>query len=410
MSKKGAAPSVDKSYTPGDIVLAKIKGYPSWPGQITDGKDAPVNVRSQQPPKSKTYLVRFFPTGDYAWTARRDISSLTKDEIDTYVSSSSKKKGDLLEAYKIAKDPSSWLKMREDEANAVAAYDDEDMLASADEASGSKGKAATKKRKAVAAKKDPVEDKKAKKAKLEKLAKTRAPPKSTKKAEKEEAEAAPPSKKSKPTPAPAPVEVDDPGLKQVRDWRHKLQKVFLSNKNEVPLNADVSHYSIVTIPNPRQPIELMVPHFDPQEMPKCREYFDAMETFDMKREWLAESKLAKVLKRIVLLNPNQIPDEETHKFRERSTALAQKWASLTDPSGQATPKEDGTAKSEEHKELAAASTETPNDSSAPAEEYKDKMEGVTETNGTNGSATTQAADASPANDAATTAPQDEVTA
>ncbi|SCZ89353.1 BZ3500_MvSof-1268-A1-R1_Chr9g10378 [Microbotryum saponariae] len=384
MSKKGAAPSVDKSYTAGDIVLAKIKGYPSWPGQITDGKDAPVNVRSQQPPKSKTYLVRFFPTGDYAWTAPRDISSLTKDEIDTYVSSSSKKKGDLLEAYKIAKDPSSWLKAREDEANAVAAYDDEDMLASADEASGSKGKATTKKRKAVAAKKDPVEDKKAKKAKLEKLAKTRAPPKSTKKAEKEEAEAAPPSKKSKPTPAPAPVEVDDPGLKQVRDWRHKLQKVFLSNKNEVPLNAD--------------------------EMPKCREYFDAMETFVMKREWLAESKLAKVLKRIVLLNPNQIPDEETYKFRERSTALAQKWASLTDPSGQATPKEDGTAKPEEHKDLAAASTETPNDSSAPAEESKDKMEGVTETNGTNGSASTKAADASPANDAATTAPQDEVTA
>ncbi|SCV69712.1 BQ2448_1106 [Microbotryum intermedium] len=381
MSKKGAAPSVDKSYTPGDVVLAKIKGYPSWPGQITDGKDAPLLVRNQQPPKSKTYLVRFFPTGDYAWTAPRDLSSLTPDEIDTYVSSSSKKKGDLLEGYKIAKDPSAWLKAREDEANAAAAYDDEDMLASGDEASGSKGKAATKKRKAVVAKKDPVEDKKAKKAKLEKLAKTRAPPKAT---EKDEAEATSPPKKSKPTPAPAPVEVDDPGLKQVRDWRHKLQKVFLSTKGPGPLNAD--------------------------EMPKCREYFDAMETFDMKREWLIESKLAKVLKRIVMLSADQIPDEETYKFRDRSTALAQKWASLTDSSGNATPKEDGGAKSEEHKDGAAVSTDTPNDSTAAADESKDKTEGVTEANGTNGSAAPKADDTSSANDAAAAVPQEVVTA
>lgn len=41
-----------------------------------------------------------------------------------------------------------------------------------------------------------------------------------------------------------------------------------------------------------------------------------------------ESKLAKVLKRIALLKDGSIPNEDKYSFRERSSALANKWNAL----------------------------------------------------------------------------------
>ncbi|KAK4705920.1 hypothetical protein P7C70_g293, partial [Phenoliferia sp. Uapishka_3] len=335
---KKKEPVADKVYTPGDIVLAKVKGYPAWPGQggdhrraipspfhatlahlslplpphtqVIDNDMAPPAVRRERAPKDKTsYLVQFFPTGDYAWTKARDISTLSPREITSYITNPGKKSGDLLKGYKIADDPAPWNADREGAEQQRAADEaelekDQDQLASGDEEMN--GGEASKKRKrkseAGAAKKEP-DDKKAKKAKLEKLAKSRTagagPKKSTAQSEDEAAPVG--AKKSRPTPA----DDEDPGLKQVKDWRHKLQKVFLG---KTPVAGD--------------------------ELNKCKEYFDSMEKFVMTKEWLTESKLGKVLKRIALLTDGYIPNGDEFGFRTRAQALAQSWTVILGEKGE----------------------------------------------------------------------------
>ncbi|GAA5948504.1 hypothetical protein JCM10213_003885 [Rhodosporidiobolus nylandii] len=294
---KESASDPSHVYNAGDIVLAKIKGYPAWPGQILDHDKAPQKVAREKPKTKGINLVQFFPTGDYSWTVSRDLSLLTPKEIDTYLSSTNKKKGDLLEGYRIAQDPQAW---NQEKADALAEYEslmeqageDEDQLAESEEEGGKAGK---KRKRAAEPKKD---EKKGKKAKTEKAAGKKA-------AGKKDDDEAPASKKNKTNSA-------DPGAENVKSWRHKLQKVFLGKT---------------------------APAAD--EMPKCAEYFDAMESFEMKKEWLQESKLAKVLKRIALMKEGTIPDEDKYSFRERSSALASKWTALLNGADESSPKPEG---------------------------------------------------------------------
>lgn len=131
-----------------------------------------------------------------------------------------------------------------------------------------------------------------------------------------------------------------------------------------------------------------------QEMAHCGEYFDAMENFEMKEEWLRvslerlfaasgrflirfphrvqESKLSKVLKRIVLMKDGSIPEEDKYSFRERSAVLAAKWAPLLGADSPAPAKPEST-------------NAAPEAANGAAEESKS----TTEENGT-GAATEQA--------------------
>jgi len=83
-----------------------------------------------------------------------------------------------------------------------------------------------------------------------------------------------------------------------------------------------------------------------------------------------ESKLAKVLKRIALLKDGVIPDDEKYKFRQRSSDLAAKWASIMQENGDSSPKAEAAstdaapATTENGTEAAPAESEA----AAPAEE------------------------------------------
>ncbi|KAF8585893.1 Tudor/PWWP/MBT [Ramaria rubella] len=100
----------DHRYSLGDVVLAKIRGYPRWPGMIVDPEKVPSAVAKERPGSKKTifYCVRFFPAGDYSWAVSKDLSLLQKHEIEAYINEPSKKNGDLLAGYKIAMNPSVW--------------------------------------------------------------------------------------------------------------------------------------------------------------------------------------------------------------------------------------------------------------------------------------------------------------
>ncbi|KAL8280805.1 hypothetical protein RQP46_006809 [Phenoliferia psychrophenolica] len=293
MASKGKKDAVaEKNYSPGDLII--------------DNEMAPPAVKKDRAPKDKTsFLVQFFPTGDYAWTKARDISTLTDAEITKQLGSG--KKGDLQKGYRIAQNPKEWNDAREDDEKSrlaaeeeAAEFDTEDQLASGDEGkNGDKSKKRKRKSDTGAAKEKP-EDKKAKKAKLEKLAKSRTAGGAAKKSQPEDA--APPKKSRS-----APVDDEEPGLRQVKDWRHKLQKVFLGKG---VIAAD--------------------------ELTKCKEYFDLMEKFVMTKEYLAESKLGKVLKRIAFLEEGQIPNGDEFGFRTRASALAHTWSVSLGEKGDAT--------------------------------------------------------------------------
>ncbi len=69
-------PNAPPIYAPKDLVLGKVRGYPSWPGWIVDPVDAPPRVKAERPGKggAKTSnlfsLVQFFPTGDLCVLSR----------------------------------------------------------------------------------------------------------------------------------------------------------------------------------------------------------------------------------------------------------------------------------------------------------------------------------------------------
>nr|GMD46185.1 ENHANCER OF AG-4 protein 2 isoform X1 [Ipomoea batatas] len=57
----------------GDLVLAKVKGFPAWPAKISRPEDW------KKPPDPKKYFVQFFGTGEIAFVAPADIQAFTSE-------------------------------------------------------------------------------------------------------------------------------------------------------------------------------------------------------------------------------------------------------------------------------------------------------------------------------------------
>ncbi|ODV59503.1 uncharacterized protein ASCRUDRAFT_81841 [Ascoidea rubescens DSM 1968] len=136
--------------TDGSIVLAKVKGFPPWPGMIIPQTSAPINVLLNRPKnglsssrhrkktkiilrKSKVksrqgvsklisseesslvsekdlmqvYLVKFFIGNDYMWANQLDLLKLSSEIIEKFLNEIPVKKSQRLlhEAYKVAKNP-----------------------------------------------------------------------------------------------------------------------------------------------------------------------------------------------------------------------------------------------------------------------------------------------------------------
>ncbi|KAH8090758.1 hypothetical protein HD553DRAFT_303285 [Filobasidium floriforme] len=311
-----AAVEGNHSFKSGDIVLTRLKGYPPWPSIIVEGDEIPAKVQRAKPSGTRQIASMFFPTGDYAWSLPKELTPLKKHEITAYLQApSKKKKGDLFAAYEIAEDPKEWLETRasgaggEDEDMEV---EDEDELA--EEVDEEPEESAGKKRKRGGEKKaSGAADNKAKKAKLEKLAKSKkskdtvededeaeaveepvskksAKPKASKKKAEEpkEAEAAEDGEESDPF-------ANDPEAKKVKDWRHRLQRGFLGKS--MPATEEMEGYN---------------------------DLFTAIEDYGgMTVDYLAYSKIGKVMKKIAALNA--IPEDGQYKFTDRATTMMSKW-------------------------------------------------------------------------------------
>lgn len=337
MSKKAAKTQTkEQSYDFRDIVLAKVRGYPPWPGMVVDPESVPVNVKHEQPHAAKQkkgnwYCVRFFPAGDYAWIVPKDISKLQQHEIEAYINEPFKRSGDLLQGYRIALDPTKWEAEREalraeaaeEEANAEIDQLESDGEEEADDMEEKKAKSKKRKRDSDAAPAKPKAKPKPKKESTEPTPKKRAGSAKAKKngikskamVESEDeggadADDAGPSKQASPPPTKKAKrekdgedEVDaalsgDPEAQKVRDWRHKLQKAFL-NPKAVPKDEDMPPFDVI---------------------------FTTVENYEnMNIQYLSFSKIGKVMRHIHALPLERVPRDEEFKFRDRAKALVDKW-------------------------------------------------------------------------------------
>ncbi|KAA1093801.1 hypothetical protein PGTUg99_030128 [Puccinia graminis f. sp. tritici] len=284
------------SYSFGDIVLAKVKGHPAWPARIVDPYASPLNLRDERKIAQKnSYLVKFFKTADYAWMNAKEMSILERTEIQAFINNPNKKGADLKAAYQIALAPEAW--EADLEARLVAAEEDYnaleiDELEPVDAEGTEKAVSAKSKQK----RKRPSETKtpavSTKKRKSVDARPTNVPAQAS--ATPESPPAAPAIKKrgkKKEEPA-APVD----GEAVVREWRHRLQRLFLG---KAALN------------------EKMMPEIDG--------VFTDIEQFEMQTEWLTSSKLAKVLKRVGVLEDSKVPLDAKYSIRARARALQEKW-------------------------------------------------------------------------------------
>ena len=64
---------VKSTFVPGDLVFAKVKGYPAWPAKITS-----------QAPKSSTFRVFFYGTYETANVKKNDVWPYTQENRDKF--------------------------------------------------------------------------------------------------------------------------------------------------------------------------------------------------------------------------------------------------------------------------------------------------------------------------------------
>ncbi|KAE8717560.1 Tudor/PWWP/MBT domain-containing protein, putative isoform 2 [Hibiscus syriacus] len=71
--KKGGNKAKVKNFSLGDLVLAKVKGFPAWPAKISRPEDW------EREPDPKKYFVQFFGTEEIAFVAPADIQVFTSE-------------------------------------------------------------------------------------------------------------------------------------------------------------------------------------------------------------------------------------------------------------------------------------------------------------------------------------------
>ncbi|KZV97640.1 Tudor/PWWP/MBT [Exidia glandulosa HHB12029] len=294
-----------------DVVLAKLKGYPQWPAMVVDPDNVPSGVQDERPSGKRHFCVRFFPAGDYAWLSPRDISPLSRSEIDKFlaVPKGAKRAGELLKGYKVAMDPTKWESEIEQEIAARAARggadDDEDVEEEDEPMDGEK----TKKRRRSSvggSKKDEVAGKKKRRTSSGKKNGLSAETVESEEDEKP-AVAAPAVERKKEREKEEDEKFahlkNDIGASHIKTVRHQLQKTFLSKGTPTEKDLEASDA-----------------------------LFKELETTDIPVDYLGYSKIGKVMRHIASLDDSAIPREAEYGFKRRAGDLVSKWHKVANSS------------------------------------------------------------------------------
>ena len=265
-----------------------------------DDENVPSAVLKERPvvKHRDLYTIRFFPAADYHWAFSKDLELLNKDKIDSFLAGPNRKKGDLRQAYELARDPTSW----NDEQNTIVRNYEQSLQDAADEEEENQDQLEEEEEE-----EDDEEEPSSKKRKRgPESGKIR---ESADKRKKSKAAEAAKTKPEKPTSKSATAatnggedkseEILDPETKKVKEWRHKVQKAFLGKDNTI----------------------------NPEDMPSADATFKVVEEYDgMTAEHLRTTKIGKVMKRVMQLS--EIPRDDEFHFKDRAEKLCAKWGAI----------------------------------------------------------------------------------
>ncbi|SNX84721.1 uncharacterized protein MEPE_03430 [Melanopsichium pennsylvanicum] len=299
-SKEAQLNRTSQKFQVDDVVLAKVRGFPAWPGIVMADENVPSAVLKERPivKHRDLYTIRFFPAADYHWAFSKDLELLNKDKIDSFLAGPNRKKGDLRQAYEIARDPNSW----NEEQNTIVRNYEQSLQDAAEEEEENQDQLEEEDEEEE---QDEPSSKKRKRApetgKIRESADNRKKSKA--------AEAASKLKAEKPTSkSGSGVAINgedkseehlDPETKKVKEWRHKVQKTFLGKDATI----------------------------NPEDMPSADATFRMVEEYDgMTAEHLRTTKIGKVMKRVMQLG--EIPRDDEFHFKDRAEKLCATWGAI----------------------------------------------------------------------------------
>ncbi|KAJ3181583.1 hypothetical protein HDU85_003525 [Gaertneriomyces sp. JEL0708] len=334
--------NVKSDYAVGDLVWAKLKGYPWWPAKVQDEAELPEEVKAQKRGTSVQFPVFFYGSRDYAWFTPVDLKPFEehKDSLST------KNKTTLfVKALKEAEDPSII----------------EREIAEAEERKKKKSATPAKRRASVGEAGS-----------------------SKKKSKKEESKSKTPKSASKTpkTPKKKTIEYSDDEpetpVKRSRKKRDADDENGMSDgedkrkKNEDESDHDVALKRLMRIRSKLQPF-IKAHDGKPGEAVDEKEYeevskkFLELENFDYTIALLTESKIAKVIKFMTRL---EISDDKD-KLVERSMALHAKLKKIGEEAGLHKGRKE---EQEEYQEVVAS--ERKDTETADEDQPKDADEGA----------------------------------
>lgn len=270
---------------------------------------------------------------------------MNKDKIDAFLAGPNRKKGDLRQAYELARDPTSW----NEEQNTIVRNYEQSLQDAADEEEENQDQLEEDDEDDEQEEEEPSSKKRKRGAEAGKIRES-----ADKRKKSKAAEAAAKPKADKPishnkgtTNGDAQSKESlDPETKKVKEWRHKVQKVFLGKDATI----------------------------NPEDMPSADATFKTVEEYDgMTAEHLRTTKIGKVMKRVMQLS--EIPRDDEFHFKDRAEKLCAKWGAIMAGGDSTHAKEEnestkengnsngnGAAETEEH----AAEEAKPEAESAPA--------------------------------------------
>lgn len=377
-------------YSPGDVVLAKVKGFSPWPGMImtenllTDpvmkAKPKPTagtkkKKGSKKPPSNdQVWPVRFFIDGSHTWATSSDLKPLSTSAAKTYVDNAKNKRDKMLVlAYKVAITPPGMEDLINGADNELVEEEQEQQSTKQQQSAKTKKSAPTKQKTAASSTRAKPSPSSSTSENKRQRSKQESDNKSNKKAKSDEGDndnAVGKSKKAKTSSVDDEEEeksitenpdTEDETPENIKPSFSKLKENYQGREEQITI---IRHRLQRGFLGSSKPTESL--------LPQLSSHMKTLEVNpDLEISIIRKSKVNKVLKQ--LLKIDDIPMDEVHKFRERSEKLLTLWSSIND--GKDTFSTTGTASA-----IADVKDENGHES-APAEDDTVKKNDDKEANG-----------------------------
>jgi PWWP domain len=305
--------SDESPYEAGVVVLAKLKGFPAWPGMIVEETSLDPGIAKAKPKGSSksskkgqasgdsgVWPVKFFVDNNFMWATKTELKLLTAQDAEKYLNTTKKKDKLLTAAYQMAANPpdlGSFANPPEPEPQPKDEEPEESLSNGAIAGNGS------------------AKPKKVKKAPVSNTSSTKKIPQTKKKVE---------TKKRVST-----SKEDSTNDKKKMKTEKKGSGSAIPSSKQLSRDYESRHKIVFTIRFKLQRGFLSKEPPQEEDIPILSQYLTQLENIeDLELSIIRQTKVNKLLK--ALLKISDIPLESKFKFHDRSAKLLHKWSTLPD--------------------------------------------------------------------------------